>query len=506
VSSVADLIPDAAAGRPDEPALIFEEHTIAYRRLDERVARAAGTLRGLGVGEGDRVAILLGNVPEFVETLHGTLRLGAVATPLNVMLTPEEAGYILADAEATVVVADTAHVSTVLAVRDRLPALGHVVVTGPGPAPPWTVSFEEAINSAEVVPVAEVDPDQLALLAYTAGTTADPKGAMLSHGNLLANLDQISKVPALRETQSDVVLLVLPLFHIYALNAGLGVSLKEGATVLLMDRFEPVATLEAVERHGVTVLLGAPPMFQAWLRAAESRRFDLSSVRLAVSGAAPLPGAVLEAFQERLGITIWEGYGLTETAPAVTTNALGEEAKADSIGLSLPGVEVRLVDETGEEVEDGDPGEIVIRGPNVFQGYWKRPEETEAAFRDGWLRTGDIAYRDEDGYLFIVDRSKDLVIVSGFNVYPREVEEALVSHPAVAECAVIGLPDDRTGEAIRALVVRAEGSDATEDDLLEHCRERLARFKLPREIRFVDALPKHVTGKVLRRRLKDVDA
>jgi long-chain acyl-CoA synthetase len=245
-------------------------------------------------------------------------------------------------------------------------------------------------------------------------------------------------------------------------------------------------------------------MFPAWLHAAEARRFDLSGVRLAVSGAAPLPGAVLEAFRERLGITIWEGYGLTETAPAVTTNALGEAAKGDSIGLPLPGVEVRLVDENGAEVEDGDPGEIVIRGPNVFQGYWKRPEETEAAFRDGWLRTGDIAYRDEDGYLFIVDRSKDLVIVSGFNVYPREVEEALASHPAVAECAVIGLPDERTGEAIRALVVRAEGTDVTEGDLLEHCRGRLARFKLPREIRFVESLPKHVTGKVLRRRLKDV--
>jgi long-chain acyl-CoA synthetase len=504
VSSVADLIADAAARHPDKACLINRERTIAYRQLDDRVARAAGALRGLGVGGDDRVAILLGNVPEFVEALHGVLRVGGVAAPLNVMLTPEEVGYILADAEAAAVVTDPAHVSTVLAVRDRLPALGHVVVTGSGPTPRGTDSFEALTASAEVVPVAEADPDQLALLAYTSGTTADPKGAMLSHGNLLANLDQISKVPALREVQSDVVLLVLPLFHIFGLNAGLGVTLKEGATAVLLDRFDPVASLEAVERHGVTVLLGAPPMFPAWLHAAEARRFDLSGVRLAVSGAAPLPGAVLEAFRERLGITIWEGYGLTETAPAVTTNALGEAAKGDSIGLPLPGVEVRLVDENGAEVEDGDPGEIVIRGPNVFQGYWKRPEETEAAFRDGWLRTGDIAYRDEDGYLFIVDRAKDLVIVSGFNVYPREVEEALASHPAVAECAVIGLPDERTGEAIRALVVRAEGTDVTEGDLLEHCRGRLARFKLPREIRFVESLPKHVTGKVLRRRLKDV--
>jgi long-chain acyl-CoA synthetase len=303
-----------------------------------------------------------------------------------------------------------------------------------------------------------------------------------------------------------VVLLALPLFHIYGLNAGLGVTLREGATGVLVERFDPVASLEAVERHGITVLLGAPPMFSAWLQAAEARSFDLSSVRLAVSGAAPLPGAVLEAFRERLGITIWEGYGLTETAPVVTTNAMGKEAKDESIGLPLPGLEVRLVDEEGEEVADGDPGEIVIRGPNVFHGYWRRHEESAAAFRDGWFRTGDVAYRDDDGYLFIVDRSKDLIIVSGFNVFPREVEDAVADHPKVAECAVIGVPDDRTGEAVKALVVLKPGEESSEVDILDHCRTRLARFKLPREVEFVDSLPRHVTGKVLRRRLRGVGA
>jgi long-chain acyl-CoA synthetase len=506
VSSLADLIPDAAGRHPDKPAIIHGERSITYRQLDERVARAAGALRGLGVSPGDRVAILLGNVPEFVDALHGTLRAAAAAAPLNVMLTSEEVGSILADAEVSAVVTDEAHAPAVLAVRDRVPALRDVLVAGARRAPRGTSSFEDRLASADAAPVAEVPPDHLAVLAYTAGTTASPKGAMLSHGNLLANLDQISEVPALREAASDVVLLVLPLFHIYALNAGLGVTLREGATSVLMDRFDPAASLEAVERYGVTVLLGAPPMFLAWLRTAEDRPVDLSTVRLAVSGASALPGSVLEAFRERTGITIWEGYGLTETSPAVTTNALGKEAKGDSIGLPLPGVEVRVVDENGEDVEEGDPGEIVVRGPNVFQGYWRRPEDTRASFRDGWLRTGDIAYRDEDGYLFIVDRSKDLVIVSGFNVYPKEVEVALCSHPAVAECAAIGVPDDRTGEALRALVVPVEDTDVTEEDLLEHCRGRLARFKLPREIRFVVSLPKHVTGKVLRRRLRDVEA
>jgi long-chain acyl-CoA synthetase len=348
-----------------------------------------------------------------------------------------------------------------------------------------------------------VSEDDLALLAYTAGTTADPKGAMLTHGNLLANLDQMSEVPALREAESDVVLLALPLFHIYALNVVLGITIRVGATAVLAERFDPVRTLELVERHRVTVLFGAPPMFAAWLRAAGQRPYDLSSVRMAVSGAAALPGDVFRAFRERFGVTIWEGYGLTETAPAVTTNALGGEAKPDSIGQALPGVEVRLVDERGQDVEEGDPGEIVVRGPNVFAGYWRKPEESAASLRDGWFRTGDVAYRDEEGYLHIVDRAKDLVIVSGFNVYPKEVEDAILEHPDVAECTVIGVPDERTGEAVKAVVVPAAGTALTEEVVLEHCRNRLARFKWPREVQVAAELPRHETGKVLRRRLRE---
>jgi long-chain acyl-CoA synthetase len=506
VSSVAELIPASAKRLPEKRALIHGDREISYRELHDRVRQAAAALDGLGIHKGDRVALILGNVTEFVVAFHGALSLGAVVAPLNVLLTAEEMGYILADAEAAAVVTAPELVPLVLSVRERIASLDHVLVTGPGPAPRGADSFEERLGAAGDPPSAEVGEEDLALPAYTAGTTADPKGAMLTHGNLLANLDQVAEVPALREAQSDVVLLALPLFHIYGLNAGLGVTLREGATGVLVERFDPVASLEAVERHGITVLLGAPPMFSAWLQAAEARSFDLSSIRLAVSGAAPLPGAVLEAFRERLGITIWEGYGLTETAPVVTTNAMGKEAKDESIGLPLPGLEVRLVDEEGEEVADGDPGEIVIRGPNVFHGYWRRHEESAAAFRDGWFRTGDVAYRDDDGYLFIVDRSKDLIIVSGFNVFPREVEDAVADHPKVAECAVIGVPDDRTGEAVKALVVLKPGEESSEVDILDHCRTRLARFKLPREVEFVDSLPRHVTGKVLRRRLRGVGA
>jgi long-chain acyl-CoA synthetase len=228
-------------------------------------------------------------------------------------------------------------------------------------------------------------------------------------------------------------------------------------------------------------------------------------VRIAVSGAAPLPGSVLEAFRDRFGVTIWEGYGLTETAPAVTTNALGDVAKADSIGLVLPGVDVRIVDEHGEDVEEGDPGEILVRGPNVFRGYWNRPEESNGSFVDEWFRTGDVAYRDEDGYLFIVDRKKDLIIVSGFNVFPKEVEDVIAQHPNVAECAVVGIHDDRSGEAVKALIVLRPDETATEEEIVEHCRGSLARFKCPSHVEFVASLPKHVTGKVLRRALRDID-
>jgi long-chain acyl-CoA synthetase len=287
----------------------------------------------------------------------------------------------------------------------------------------------------------------------------------------------------------------------------LGITVRLGATAILVPsdpdrRFDPGETLDVVDRHRVTVLFGAPPMFVAWLGLSDGRERDLSSIRIAVSGAAPLPGEVLDGFRERYGVTIWEGYGLTETAPAVTTNALGSAPKRGSIGLPLPGLELRLVDLDGEDVEDGDPGEIVVRGPNVFRGYWNRADETARAIQGGWLRTGDVAYRDEDGYLFLVDRKKDLVIVSGFNVYPREVEEVLVAHPAVADAAVVGVPDPRTGEAVKAYVVLDPRLDADPEDIVSYASRYLARFKVPRSVEVVQDLPKQVTGKVLRRALR----
>lgn len=499
--NLSDLIRRAARAGPSKAALIFQGRSIGYAELDELVDTTAAALSRLGVAKGDRVAILAGNVPEFVSAFYAVLRLGAVGCPLNVGLTPEELGYILADAGAKAVVTELSLIPGVLAVRDRLADLQAVLVIGGPPAPPGTVSLEEALSDAgeaQEVTAQESDP---ALIAYTAGTTASPKGAVLSHGNLLANLKQMSAVPALAISPEDVVLLALPLFHIYALNATLGMAMASGATAVLVERFEPDATLELVERHGVTVLAGAPPMFAAW--AGAEAMASMRSVRIAVSGAAPLPPSVLKAFRDRFGVTIWEGYGLTECGPAVTSTAVGGEARPGSIGLPLPGVDVQLVDERGEIVEEGDPGEVLVHGPNVFSGYWGRPGAEEDIFEGDWLRTGDIAFRDENGYLFLVDRKKDVIIVSGFNVFPTEVEEAIGRHPKVAEVAVVGVPDDRTGEAVRAWVVPVEGQAPAATEILGWLDGYLARFKWPRDVRIVDELPHHVTGKVLRRALRE---
>jgi long-chain acyl-CoA synthetase len=383
-----------------------------------------------------------------------------------------------------------------------------VVVGGP-PAPAGTISLEEALTRATDAAAPRTNADSPALIAYTAGTTAEPKGAVLTHGNLLANLDQVSAVAAFEQAHDDVVLLALPLSHIYALNGVLGLFMKAGGTAILVERFDPEATGALIRDHGVTALFGAPPMFAAWLAAIQDggiARDAFANVRLAVSGAAGLSPELQRGFLEATGVTIWQGYGLTESAPTVSTTALGDEAKPGSIGLVLPGIEVRLLDEDGEDVEEGDPGEILVRGPNVFAGYWNRPEETAAVLdTDGWLHTGDVAYRDEDGYLFLVDRKKDLIIVSGFNVYPKEVEDAIAAQDGVAEVAVVGVHDERTGEAVEAWVVPAAGRALAPEEVQRHLEHRLARFKQPKIVNIVDDLPKHVTGKVLRRALRQDD-
>ena len=465
--------------------------SIDYATLDAETDRVAHGLAALGVQPGDRVALALHNVVHFVSAYLGALRAGAVAVPLNTMLTATEVLDILRDSGTTLVLGAQPFADVVAEAARVLEDSPRVVVAPFGDFPALDAPFEEVAR----------DEDDLAVLAYTSGTTGSPKGVMLSHGNLLANLRQQMAIPEAHVTSDDVLLLALPLFHIFGLNVTLGLVIHNAATGILLERFEPVPSLGVIQDHRVSVIFGAPPMYFAWTSVAGADQYDLSSVRFAISGAAPLPATVLTRFKSLFGVDIYEGYGLTETSPTVTSNRMGRAPKAGSVGLPLPEVDLRVVDDSGKEVELGDPGEVVVRGPNVFRGYWNKEGETAAAFTNGWFHTGDVAVRDEDGYLYLVDHKKDLIIVSGFNVFPSEVENALLAHPAVREAAVIGVPHDYSGEAVKAFVVLQNDAELSQEQLLLHVRSRIARFKCPRTIEIVEHLPHLLTGKVLRRAL-----
>jgi long-chain acyl-CoA synthetase len=358
--------------------------------------------------------------------------------------------------------------------------------------------------AAEPAPVVDRGPDDLAVLIFTSGTAGSPKAAMLTHGNLLSNLEQCQAHPGRSQGPNDVVFGVLPLFHIFGLNVVLGLSFVAGATVLLVERFDPQSAMESIVNHGVTVVSGAPTMWAALAALPGTRPGDLATVRLATSGAAKLDPQVQRAIADRFGVGIVEGYGLTEASPVVTSGT-GLAAPEGSIGVPLPGLRVRLVDADGQDSLVGDAGELWVQGPNVFAGYWNDPDATGGALTpDGWLRTGDIAVVDDDGFLYLVDRVKDLIIVSGFNVYPAEVEEVIADHPAVAQVAVIGVPHPHSGEAVKAYVVVADGASVEEDDIIHHCEARLARYKCPQKVMFVPEIPQSTTGKVLRKDLRAV--
>jgi long-chain acyl-CoA synthetase len=478
----------------DRPALhVPGGPTTTYGQLRERVAAARAGLVARGVEPGDRVAIVSANSPAFVVAYLAVLGSGAVAVPLN----PHSPAPEL-----------TRELSVV---RARL------VLTGPGvdgavagldpaaiPGYEGAAAVDDLLAGGDGDPAPNVAREEgdLALLLFTSGTAGRPRPAMLTHGNLLANVNQILANPTRPDSIDDVSLAVLPLFHVFGLNALLGPVLAVGSSLVLVERFDAAASLRAVADHGVTILSGVPTMWAAWARLPDADPAAVASVRMAVSGAAPLEPEVRRAVRDRLGLDLTEGYGLTEASPAVTTG-VGHEAPAGSIGVPLPGVEIRLIDSSGEDALVGDPGEIWVRGPNVFAGYWEDPEATAAALTpDGWLRTGDVAVVDDDGFLSLVDRAKDVIIVSGFNVYPAEVEEVLDADPAVAEAAVVGVPHPHSGEAVKAYVVAAAGAAPTEAELIEHVGRHLARYKCPSTVEFVDELPHGETGKILRRELR----
>ena len=485
----------------DSVALIWRNQATTYGELRAQIAAFRGGLASTGVGADDRVAIIVGNSPHFVVAYLATIGLGAVAVPLNPASPGPELQSELAVVGARAVVVDKYGAANWSQVdRAAVPSVEVEVTTESNGGGDGVVAFDDLLAAAPV-DIAEVDGDHLAALMFTSGTAGSPRAAMLTHANLRANLDQ-SRSAEGHISNDDVIYGVLPLFHIFGMNVVLGLGLCVGATIVLVQRFDPATAVQSIKDRGVTVIPGAPALWASFAHFDELDPGTFATVRLALSGASRLPVSVARAMQERFGLEIREGYGLTEASPIVTTST-GVTPRFGSVGRALAGVEIRLVNVNGDALV-GDVGEVWVRGDNVFAGYYDDPEATaDVLDADGWLHTGDMATTDDDGYLYLVDRSKDLIIVSGFNVFPAEVEEMLAMHPAVSEAAVVGVAHPHTGEAVKAYVVTTAGSDVDEETLIEYSLEHLARYKCPSKVIFVDALPRNASGKLVRRSLDD---
>jgi long-chain acyl-CoA synthetase len=494
-------------GHPDDAiAIVSRGQRTTYAELRRQVGELRGGLVRLGVEPGDRVAVVSANTWFFAVTYLAALGVGAVVVPLNPTSPAAEMTEQLLLVHPTILIVGPAGREAVADINTTALGIEHVLVTS-GVSVDGGTSLD-SLFGGETAPIVDRGDTDLAALLFTAGTSGSPKAAMLTHGSLRANLEQAQRHPGRAVHPDDVVLGVLPLFHIFGLNVVLGLTLYAGAAVILIERFDPVSALESVANHRVTIVLGAPPMFTAWAtmpmtELEETNDAPFGTVRLALTGAAPLPAEVGVAFEQRFGVPLRQGYGLTEASPIVTSSVTDGPPKPDSIGVPLPGLEVRLVDEEGQDAVQGDHGEIWVRGPNVFAGYLDNPEATAVALDgDGWLHTGDIAVVDDDGFLYIVDRAKDLIIVSGFNVYPAEVEEALLDHPGIAQVAVVGVRHPYSGETVKAYVVPEPGTHLEEDEVIEFCADRLARYKCPTKVMFVTELPQGPAGKLLRRSLR----
>jgi long-chain acyl-CoA synthetase len=489
--NLADTLLVAGEGDPGRVALRTPE-PVTYGELRTR-SGAAATRLAAHVSPGDRVAIVAGNEAAFVVAYLAAMRAGAVAVPLNAASPAPELAHELAVVSPEIIVASPAHADLARRAVAQYEASKTVFV------------LEGTEQEGEQFATVPRESGDLAVLLFTAGTAGAPKPAMLTHGSLLANIEQMQSHPGLRLTPDDVALGTLPLFHVYGLNVVVGLALYAGASVSLIDHFHPAETLQRVRDDDVTVIAAVPAIYAAWLALDEhsAPAGAFARVRLCVSGAAALTSDIVDAMHDRFGVVVHDGYGLTEASPVVTTTAVAREPRRGSIGPPLPGVEVRLLDTDGQPVLEGDPGDIAVRGPNVFSGYWNDPDATTAVLNGGWLHTGDVAVADADGWLTLVDRAKDIIIVSGFNVYPGEVEDALREHPDVDDVAIVGEPHPRTGETVVAFIVAHPGTTPDPVALLRHAGRRLARYKLPTRVEVVDALPRTLAGKVVRRALSE---
>jgi long-chain acyl-CoA synthetase len=505
--NLASILRTTAQRSPAKPAIVIGETTLDYGTLHAYVQRLAGGLRELGIERGQHVALMLPNVPQFTIAYFACHYLGCPVVPLNVLLSADEVAYHVEDSDAVALIAWEGFADPATAGFSRVETCKNLVIAR---ADPSDVTAPEGAHSLTALlgggsPVQDLPdtmPDDTAVILYTSGTTGRPKGAELTHFNLFYNADYAAT--KLLPTNEDTVSLVtLPLFHSFGQTVLQNGGLLAGATLVLLPRFDPTTALGLMTKHRVTLFAGVPTMYFALLNHPEAGDYDLSSLTLCASGGAAMPVEVMRAFDEKYSVNILEGYGLSETSPVASFNVLDRPKKAGSIGLPIAGVEFRLVDDEGVIIAETDtPGEIEIKGHNVMKGYYKRPEVNRETIVEGWFKTGDIATRDDDGYYFIVDRKKDMIIRGGFNVYPREIEEVLYAYPGVAEAAVIGVPHESHGEEVKAVLALKADHEATEAQIIEYCKEHLAAYKYPRIVEFMDTLPKGPTGKILKRELK----
>jgi long-chain acyl-CoA synthetase len=491
--NLASLLTESAERTPESAAIRLGDVELSYGKLDDLSARLATLLREKGVAPGDRVGVMLPNVPEFPVAYYGVLRAGGVVVPMNVLLKRREIAFYLEDSGAKLLLAWHGFAEEA---RDGAADAGlELIEVEPG-------TFAAALAELEPTPgLTDTAEDDTAVILYTSGTTGKPKGAELTHHNLFRNADVSSRTTC-EVAAGDIVLGALPLFHSFGQTVGMNASVKVGACLTLVPKFDPAEALATMQRDGVTHFYGVPTMFGALLHHPEREGYDTSSLRTCITGGASMPVEVLRGFEDAFGAIVLEGYGLSETSPVASSNHPGMERKPGSIGTPLEGVEMRVVDENDEEVAQGEVGEIVIRGHNIMKGYWQRPDATEEAMRGGWFHSGDMARTDEEGYFYIVDRKKDLIIRGGYNVYPREVEEVLFEHPKIREAAVVGVPHDEWGEEIGAAVVLHEGEELAPEEVSAYVKERIAAYKYPRLVWFLDDLPKGPTGKILKREIE----
>ncbi len=520
--NLAMVLDNAAAKYPERTAFVHGATRLPYAQVNAMACQVANALRSRGILPGDKVALSCPNLPYFPIVYYGILKAGAVVVPLNVLFKPNEIAYHLTDSDARAYLCFEGSAELPMGAMGHegfrnAPGCERFYVLPANPAAPSPIPGIETLQtliSGQPTSFATIhrESDDTAVILYTTGTTGRPKGAELTHASMLFNAFVSSQLvaPALDPKEVRTALIALPLFHSFGQTVQMNAGVASGETLVLVPRFDAALVADLLERERVNLFCGVPTMFWALLNHVRGGGIDPKPIaehlKVCNSGGAAMPVEVLRAFEETFGVTVLEGYGLSETSPVATFNHVDLPRKVGSIGIPIFGVEVRVVDEDGAERPPNVPGEIVIRGHNVMKGYYNRPEATAEAIRGGWFHSGDVAYRDEDGFFFIVDRLKDMIIRGGFNVYPREIEETLLTHPAISLASVIGVPDEANGEEIKAYVIRKPGASVTEEELVAWCRERMAAYKYPRTIEFRESLPMTATGKILKRELRDSPA